>query len=416
LPQSPQYGQQPAGQPQSLQYGQQPVGLPPWPPSAPNAPQPAAGRQSPPHGQQPAGQPQSPQYGQQPVGQPPWPPSAPNAPQPAAGRQSPPHGQQPVGQPRSSRYGGQQPVGQPQWPPSAPNAPRPTAGRQFPPHGQQPGRPSQPGPTNVFETLDIGHCISTTFLVTKERILLLWGIVLIGTIPDILGQMFLGQELGQDGFSGAPSTAGWLIAFLSGLLNICLEGAICFAVYRALRDEATTIGECLAKGLERLGGIILVGVLLSLLFGGFAMLASLVITVGTLVSKILGLLLTLGAVFVGVVIALELCLVIPVCVVERTGPKESFRRSAELVRGNLARIFAVLLLFGAIWVALAALSLVPLEMVEGPGAGHLLVYILTSAVERTAFVLAFVSLPVIYCHLRTVKENHSVIDEADVFD
>jgi hypothetical protein len=32
------------------------------------------------------------------------------------------------------------------------------------------------------------------------------------------------------------------------------------------------------------------------------------------------------------------------------------------------------------------------------------------------FVLGFICLPVMYCQLRAIKENHSVIDEADVFD
>jgi hypothetical protein len=231
-----------------------------------------------------------------------------------------------------------------------------------------------------------------------------------------LADMCFGQEFDQDSLSSGQEAVYWFLIFLYGLLTLCLVGPICFAVYRALRGEATTIGECLAKGLERLGDVILAGLLLSLLFCGYSLLAAFAsgFVSGLLGSEVLGYLVGFGSFFVGAGIFLNLCLVIPVCVFERTGPVESFRRLAELARGNLGRIFVAPLLFGGIWVIASIVCFTPLEMVDGRGAyllGNILMYAFTSPTDA----LALVCLPVIYFHLRAIKENHSIVYEADVF-
>jgi hypothetical protein len=244
----------------------------------------------------------------------------------------------------------------------------------------------------------------------------LWGLVLIGSIPNILTQLLFAKESVQDPLSVNTSVGYWIFMFLNFLLFICLMGAVCFAAYRALRGEVPTFGECLARGFKRMPDVFLAAVLLALLFGFYISMALQVTIFCFMVLKVLGVLLGLAFVFLGAFLALKWYLAVPVCVIEKTGARESFKRAAELVRGNMVRLFVVLLLFGAIWAIIVLVCLVPMAMVGGRGPGYAAALIMTSVVSNTASVLIWVSLPVIYLHLRTVKENYSIVNEADVFD
>jgi hypothetical protein len=205
-----------------------------------------------------------------------------------------------------------------------------------------------------------------------------------------------------------------LIMIVSLLLNMCLQGAICFCVYRTLRGEEAAFGECIAKGLGRLGTILLTALLIGFGIVGYLMLSGVVIALLFNVSRFSAVLAIMALVFLFLFVFLRVGLALPVCVIERAGALASIRRSSELTRGNLLRIFAVILLLSMICGVIVLLFTVPLVLASG--SNFLLITLFSWIIRALPFVLGFVSLPVMYCQLRAIKENYSIVDEADVFD
>ena len=266
-----------------------------------------------------------------------------------------------------------------------------------------------------MEKLNIGEAISTTFSVTKERFLLLWSITFLGAVPNILGQLVWGDIYEAFEFGSGASGLGFVM-MLSGILSMVLQGAICFAVYRTLRGEDALFMESLSKGLQRLGTIFLTGILVLLVFAGFGVAATLLTFILGKLNTALMVFFIVACVFFGIVIILKVMLALPACVIEKAGAIASLRRSAELGKGNLVRIFVVLFVLWAIYSILSAILILPLTFMAGSGLIYGLVLVVVSAVQCAAYLLVFVSLPVMYCQLRAIKENYSIADEADVFD
>lgn len=129
------------------------------------------------------------------------------------------------------------------------------------------------------------------------------------------------------------------------VLMMLVTAALIYGVLERLRDRGASIGACLGAGFSRFLPVLGVTVCVYLL----ALLAALP---SVLLAALLRFppLSILSAVIMVAILA-RYWMAVPVAVVERPGVVASLRRSAELTRGSGVAIFAILVLFYALWYA-----------------------------------------------------------------
>ena len=181
-----------------------------------------------------------------------------------------------------------------------------------------------------------------------------------------------------------------LLSLAFTIVEIVVQGAISYGVYRTLRGDAATARDSISRGLAR---------------GGALLAAALFVRVGSGVAMLL-------LVAPGLILACMWAVTAPVCVVEGKGPVASMSRSAELTRGYRWWIFgakgvAMLLVQGVQRVA----PLIFFHVVNPAAAVFLvaLIVVIPSAFDS-------VMTAVIYYDLRMAKEGMPVDRLASVFD
>lgn len=249
--------------------------------------------------------------------------------------------------------------------------------------------------------------------------MLLWGLTVLAGLPILIGTVFGYGELemySEEMFQTQGQV--FVMVFLSGVFNLALQGAICFTVYKILRGESVDFFDSLARGLKRFPTMLVIILLLGLVvIGFFAAAGGVFMAVVAIDNILLTVLAVVGMLFAGVVLALSLSMTMPVCVVERAGPVESLKRSRELTKGNLARIFVVTLVFSMLAGAINTVGTVGF-LVAGTQSGVVstLMNLIITVIMDIPLALCVVCLPVMYYQLRSVKENFNIFEAADVFD
>ena len=223
------------------------------------------------------------------------------------------------------------------------------------------------------------------------------GLGLLVQLPYVLPDVFAPDAFAPDDFT--PDDASpynpivqFSAAMSSLILSMLVQGAIVYAVYQSLTGRPVTFAESFSRGLARLGGLILT-----------AILAGLGIAFGCLLLLIPGIIL---------MCAWEVAL--PACIVEKLGPRDSLRRSAELTRGYRWTIFALLLIvFGLTLVIAIAVNVLLLLFTSG---GTFIISLAVALALVVPQAFACIMTPVIYYDLRTAREGISLDNLAKVFD
>jgi hypothetical protein len=193
----------------------------------------------------------------------------------------------------------------------------------------------------------------------------------------------------------APSpSAGIAGAVLVGLLTwaafILSQAVILYGAIERMRGQSFALAESLQRGFARFFPLVGLYLALAIILGiGFVLL-----------------------VVPGILLAVALYVALPVCLVEKRGPLESLRRSADLTKGNRWRIFGIaLLLYIGSEIGQVIIHFT-LRLVGGRTLAELCVFLWTVAVGALASILV----AVVYHDLRVAHEGVDIEHIAQHFD
>jgi hypothetical protein len=217
-------------------------------------------------------------------------------------------------------------------------------------------------------------------------------ILLIALFSAVFAGLFLSLQSGNAPPSGLGAlhfgTFG-LIWVMAVTLQYFLTGVIVYGALRYLQGEKAGYAACLGRGFRRFVPIVAVAVVSTVL-----------ITIGTAL-----------VIVPGIIIALMICLAVPVLMVESPGILGSLSRSRELTKGYRWHLFGLFLI--AI-VATAVINIIvplPFELVSSD-----LATFVGAIIQLFTTVFLAVLLAVAYHDLRVAKEGVSSEQIAAVFD
>jgi len=137
------------------------------------------------------------------------------------------------------------------------------------------------------------------------------------------------------------------------------------AAYQAVRDRVFPILFTLI-----LLGVIVFGLVMGAMLISLAAGATLGLSMSRGAGPLLAFPLMLGGIVFLVWISLRLSIAVPACVLEKTGPVDSIKRSYALTRGTVGRLFLIFLLYGVVAVALAIAFSVPFAVASALAKGQ----------------------------------------------
>ncbi len=235
--------------------------------------------------------------------------------------------------------------------------------------------------TLELRPLAVGELFDRAFVLYRRHF---WLFVGITSIPGVfalvatLAQQAFTTATMQTDVSGQPHPAAvaenigmilslglvmLVFAIASWIVYMVALGATTFAVSEIYVGRTVTVAEMYRRMRGSIGGLLIQALLVGLRLGGVLLGGALALALGGTVSALLspilsalfvmGGVLLIGAVFV--FLALRYSLAIPALVLEGLSPSDSIRRSTELTRRRLGRVFLMVLC--AILVTYAALTL-----------------------------------------------------------
>ena len=267
--------------------------------------------------------------------------------------------------------------------------------------------------------LSIGLVLARSWAVFKARWVPFAGIMLLaGMLAAIaIGTLFFGCILaielmpssGGGGFYISDSETvimGATLAVMAAAgLAIMQVGAaaVTFGTLQYLRGEQKDFGRCLGHGFAVMAPV-----------SGAALLVGLIAGIPAAGLVTLGIIADSPIIFVGLVlaplIAVPFLVAVPAAALERKGVSSALARSIELTRGNYGRLLGLVLLMGAVYVAIVAVMGATVDVIVG----IILPFTLAALLAYGTF--AAVLAAVLYLELRRVKEGNGAEDTAKLFD
>ena len=243
---------------------------------------------------------------------------------------------------------------------------------------------STPNPPEYYHPIEfrVGSAMSRAFDVLFGNFFVFIIISAIASAP-----LFLFALAPTSGIKSVAAIVGVLLHFV---LSALCQAMIVYATFQALRGRPVRAGESMARGLQRLGAVLLTSIL-----------TGIIVALGTILLVI-----------PGIIASVIMCVAIPACIVERLGPIESIERSSYLSRGFRWPIFGA---FFAIGIA----GIIANALITALTKGSELVWLdpAISLVWNT-LVTAYqtVLVAIIYHDLRVVKDGIDLEHIAAVFD
>jgi uncharacterized membrane protein len=173
-------------------------------------------------------------------------------------------------------------------------------------------------------------------------------------------------------------------------LQYFLTAVIVFGALRYLQGNRAGILACLGQGFHRLPAIF-----------GIAVLTTILVMIGMIL-----------VIVPGIIIALMICLAIPVLMVENPGITGSLKRSRALTKGYRWHLFGLFLLAFVITTIVNVVGPMPFNMVLPEVVG----LVVSALIQLFTTVFLAVLLAVTYHDLRVAKEGVSTAQIAAVFD
>ena len=215
------------------------------------------------------------------------------------------------------------------------------------------------------------------------------------------GAVFASIFLAGQGNGGAPDfgalhfgTLG-LVWVLALTLQYFLTAVIVYGALRYLQGNTAGFLACLMHGLRRIGPILVIAVISTVL-----------ISVGMILLIV-----------PGIIIALMICLAIPVLMVESPGMLASLSRSRALTKGYRWHLLGLFLVAGIGSAVATFVVSLPFDLLlPQDGAIAIVGVVVKSAIQLFTTVFLAVVLAVAYHDLRVAKEGVSTAQIAAVFD
>ena len=270
----------------------------------------------------------------------------------------------------------------------------------------------------------IGRVLSRSFSIYFRNIMPFGLLALAILAPTYVYQILVGA-----GEFAAPTnpTEYWsqlgaepfVVGIAGFLLGNLVTAALVYGTVQDLKGRNVSFGECFAKGIALIFPVLGVAIVYLLVL---ALVAVITVVPGAIVIGLLLAATESTAIYVlGVVVILTpiiyvmimLYVTVPVAVIERAGVG-SLKRSAALTKGHRWRLFALLILFLAVAIALGMLLRL-LGLAEGSAnfVGNMVTqWVMSGLISAFSAVMA----AVIYHDLRVAKEGVDTKQIAGVFD
>lgn len=257
------------------------------------------------------------------------------------------------------------------------------------------------------EPFRIGTCLSKALSVYFANFVSFTAMGLLVLVPGFMVLlMFFGNLLaglgpalltGESRLQLTPLTvAGFLAAFIAVLaLQYLLIGTVVYATLRFLQGSTPPATAALAQGLKR-----------SVPLFGLAAVTTVLVGAGLLLLVV-----------PGIVIALMICVAVPVLMVEDGGILSSLSRSRDLTKGLRWQLLGVFLAALAGCIAVTAVVTLPFDfLLPREGAITLAGAIIEAAAQLFTTVFLAVLVAVVYHELRVAKDGVSTAQLAAAFD
>jgi hypothetical protein len=260
--------------------------------------------------------------------------------------------------------------------------------------------------------LDLGDVLGTTAKVVGKRFINLLVIAaiclapsfVVGVLVALLGagaQHMEPEQMEQlasnPGVLGGVVGGGLIVVVLSIVLGFVSQGAMLHTTIEHLAGREPTIGASLRVAMNKLMPIL-----------GASLLVGLVVMLGTL-----------ACVIPGIILQIMYYVAIPVVVAEGIHGTAAMQRSSELTQGNRWMIFATLIVFGLISLALVLVFTVVQTPFNLMAAEVPIIAIVPTFISFGQNVLqtmvGAVLVGVIYARLRGIRDGVDVQSLADVF-
>lgn len=242
----------------------------------------------------------------------------------------------------------------------------------------------------------LGLVLRVSWAVYRSQILRFTLLALVAVLPPALILTFF--PIPQDRL--LTSIEYWSTLLLSLALSAMAGAITCLGVQQVLGHQPFSFGAALTHASRNV-------------------LALFATTIIFLMAFYLGLVVLIVP---GLMVLCRYFVTVPVCVIERTGPLQALKRSAELTRGFRWKllILGLLLLFLQIAPRLAINFEEVIEAFKGtasaPDQADYLKYVATIAVDALSTSFTFVASAVAYFQLLRVKDGADVRQLARVFD
>ena len=234
---------------------------------------------------------------------------------------------------------------------------------------------------------DLGDLVGETFRLYRGNF---WAFVLIAIPPQI--PFLVGELISNIALSFILIAVGISMTFLA-------HGAMAFAVGSLYLGENISVGECYRRAWSRVLSLISSGIV----FWVPALLLALLTTVTTHIPPAL----TVLVIIIGFPLSLYLLVswfsyAQAIMLEGRKGPRNSLRRSHELVRGSWWRVFGIGIVFFLIYVAAIIPGFIASEF--SPIVGDVLISLAGAVVTPIVYIGA----TVVYIDLRVRKEGYTL--------
>jgi len=239
--------------------------------------------------------------------------------------------------------------------------------------------------------ISISGVFSRTFSALLANLVTFLIISFLVMIPLLLFNLLTGGGMAVNPAVAGPSY--FIGVLLSMVLTYTAMGAVVYGTVQHLSGQPAGLGACLSRGLSVMLPVVLVSIVVMLL---------------TTIGMVL-------LIIPGIIVLVMTSVAVPAAVVERPGIWASVKRSAELTKGNRWRVFALLVLFYVVIMAIGwglGLAGIPILTPDGTVTAIIALYIWSGL--TTAFFAVFGA--VIYHDLRVAKEGVSTAQIAAVFD
>lgn len=241
------------------------------------------------------------------------------------------------------------------------------------------------------QTFSIGSVLSRTLEIIAAKPVVFFGLMALPLIPNMLILAMSSPDSIMRGGTNFSFGSFVLPLLVSLFLGLIIQGAVAFAVYQVLTEDAASIAACLTRGFSRVLSLFLASLLMMLcLWIGFMLL-----------------------IIPGIILMTMFFVAIPACTVERLGPVACLNRSAELTKGSRLKIFGLIIIYFVVAFIFNLLTGIIVGLITSSPTAVNLISMIVGLLPSTFFI---VMIGMSYFDLRVMSEGVDVGSLSNIFD